>query len=239
LPDEKQEKAIKNSLLEENPDSIEANFAAAENYLMNGMFAEAEPHLMKALAIDEEKAYIHNHLGVVYFHQDNNGKAEQHFKRALQIEPDMIESYFNLGMLYQKQGRFKDGLPYYKAVVNYEPDNAEAFYLMGQCAMCSDMIQEAKAFFAESFRLSPTPRTAMDLVILLISQEEYPEAERVLEFLINIEDESQSNHETTNDNLFSNDEIESLRFTMGLEIIALVNNSPSLSYKRTTLSIDD
>jgi tetratricopeptide (TPR) repeat protein len=72
-------------------------------------------------------------------------------------------------MLYQKQGRFKDALLYYKAVVNYEPDNAEAFYLMGQRAMCSDMIQEAKAFFAESFRLSPTPRIAMDLVILSIS----------------------------------------------------------------------
>ena len=241
MSDEKQEKFTKqiSSSLEEIPDSIESYIIKAESYLINGMFAEAEPHLTKALAIDEENAEIHNHLGVVYFYQDNYDKAEHHFKRALQIDPDMVESYFNLGMLYQKQGKFKDALPFYKVVVNSEPDNAEAYYFMGQCYLSLEMIQETKIFFVESFKLFPTPRTALDLSILYISQEEYPEAEQMLNFLINMADESKSKRESMSDNSFFDDEIESLHFTMGLVLKKQEKYTEALQHFHDIVAMND
>lgn len=197
--------------LEGDPNSLEANLDIAEYYLNAEMFTEAEPYILKALQINENQATVHNHLGIIYFHKGDFFNAENQFKKALNIDSDMVEAYFNLGLLYQSQGRFADALPFYKSVVTKEPDNAEAYYLMGQCAMCAEMIQEAREFFSESFRLRPSMKTALDLCIIYISQERYSEAEELLNFLI----ENVNSRQKGNDH-YSDSDIESLNFTMGL-----------------------
>ncbi len=197
--------------LESEPDSLEANLDMAECYLESEMFADAEPYILRAIQIDGNNANAHNQLGIIYFHRGDFVSAEDQFKKAINLAPDMVESYYNLGLLYQSQGRFADALPFYKTVVTMEPDNAEAYYLMGQCAMCSEMLQEAVEFFKESFRLRPLPKTALDLCIIYISQEKYLEAEELLNFLI-----EDANSKQNKGDQFSDSDIESLNFTMGL-----------------------
>ncbi|MGB9594816.1 MAG: tetratricopeptide repeat protein [Candidatus Poribacteria bacterium] len=196
--------------IENEPDSLEANLDIAEYYLKNEKFTDAEAYILKALQIDENQPIAYNHLGIIYFHKGDFANAENYFKRAINIAPDMVESYFNLGLLYQSQGRFSDALPFYKTVVTMESDNAEAYYLMGQCAMCSEMLQEAREFFKESFRLRPSLKAALDLSIIYVGQERYPEAEELLNFLI-----ENANKQDKSDQ-YSNSDIESLNFTMGL-----------------------
>jgi tetratricopeptide (TPR) repeat protein len=217
------------SMLEDNPNSLEVNLETAEYYLNNEMFLEAEPYLIKSIQIDDNQANIHNHLGVVYFHQGDLAKSEYHFKKALSIDLNMVESYFNLGMLYQSQERFKEALPYYNTVVTMEPDNAEIYNLMGQCAMCLGMIPEAKEFFGESFRLSPSTKNALDLSIILISQDRYSEAEELLDFLI----------KSTNSKQGEDADTESLNFTMGLVLKKQGKNIEAIKHFQNVVTINE
>jgi len=169
-------------------DSAEENLVAAKYCLNNDMDKEAEQYLLKALELDGQSAAAHNQLGAVYFGRSEYGRAEYHFKKALQLDFKMTEAHFNLGFLYQMQGKFKEALPYYKEVVISDPDDPEVYCLMGQCALSAEMFQEAESFLLESFRLDPAPETATDLTILYIAEEKYPEAEEMLNFLLDLSD---------------------------------------------------
>ena len=182
-------------------------------YIESEMFAEAETHLKKVLESGESKAQVHYYLGVVYLSQLEYAKAEKQFLLALEIDPGIVDSYFNLGMLYQRQAKFDKALSYYKAVVEANIDDAETYYLMGQCAQCLNMTFEAREFLSESFRLSPTSQAALDLSIILIAQEEYDEAEKILTHLIDL---LSNQDEIADSNLSLADEMEPLHFTIGL-----------------------
>jgi tetratricopeptide (TPR) repeat protein len=137
---------------------------------------------------------IYNQLGVVYFKQHQYTKAEHCFRKALQLDFKMAEAHFNLAFLYQMQGKFHQALPYYKEAANADPDDPEIYYLMGQCAQSAGMLQEAEAFLVESFRLAPKAEIAIDLSILYISEEKYPEAEDMLKWLLERADTEACSH---------------------------------------------
>lgn len=67
--------------------------AYGENYLSQGMLAEAKPYLEKALAIrdalsheeDTDTAFVHMKIGEIELYEENYPEAEQHFLRAYQI----------------------------------------------------------------------------------------------------------------------------------------------------------
>ncbi len=195
-------------------DKLAKELETVEKYIKSGEFTEAEVYLKGLLELDEKNAQILNHLGVVYFNLADYNKAENRFLKALKIDPNLMDVYFNLGMLYQKRGEFRKALTYYKVVAENIFDDPEVFYLMGQCAQSANMINEAKAFYAESFRLSPIPKTALDLSIIYIAQEEYKEAEKMISYLIKMMSESNS------DPLSMNEEMEPLHFTMGLLLVS-------------------
>ena len=174
------------SRYQECPDSIEANQAIAEYYLNADMEDEAEPHLIKILDVDENIVSVHNQLGAIYFNRSQYNDAEYHFKKALSVDFNMAEAHFNLAFLYQTQEKFTEALAHYKEAANINESDPEIYRLMGQCAQSAGMFQEAEAFFVESFRLASTRDTALDLSILYITQEKYPEAEEILTFLLDL-----------------------------------------------------
>lgn len=211
MPDDELKDSFRNS--EKDANSADANLKFAKLYFEKGMMEEAEQYFLKALKIEEHNAVAHNHLGILYFSCGKLDKAEHHFKTAIRIDPLLPEIYFNLGVLYQRQGRFQEALSCYKEVLKSDVDDAEVYYLMGQCAQCSGMLEEAELFFAESFRLSPSPKTALDLSILYISQEKYEEAQDMLKMMIEMANSVEQDRVLTYEEVYQN---EMLYFTMGL-----------------------
>jgi len=228
-----------------NPDCIETNRAIAEYYLEEDEAAEAEQYLTKVLELDEEIAPVHNQLGAVYFKQSQYAKAEQHLKRALQLDFELTEAHFNLAFLYQTQGKFEKALPHYKEVVTSAPEDAQTYCLMGQCAQCAGMLQEAEACFAESFRLAPMAEAAVHLSTLYISEERYPEAEEVLDFLITTMDEIEKakDYDNTDAAVFTDStecmNRESLQFTLGLVLKKQEKYVPAMKHLRDVVMIND
>lgn len=236
---------------QKNPDCIETNRAIAEYYLNDGKEVEAEPYLVKVLELDEQIAQVHNQLGAVYYKISQYAKAEYHLKRALQLDFSLAEAHFNLAFLYQTQGEFEKALPYYKEVVNSNPGDAQVYCLMGQCAQCIEMLQEAEAFFAESFRLSPMSEAAMHLSTIYISEERYSEAEEVLDFLITMMDkktaleqseETSGEHDTealdSTSGAWRVDK-EYLQFTLGLVLKKQEKYIPAIKHLRDVVMMND
>lgn len=221
--------------LEEDPNSADANCEVARYYFKNGMMEEAEPYFLKALEIEEHNAVAHNHLGILYFSCGKFDKAEHHFKTALRIDPFMPEIYFNLGVLYQRQGKFQEALSCYKEVLKSDVDDAEVYYLMGQCAQSSGMMEEAELFFAESFRLSPSPKTALDLSILYISQEKYEEAYDMLKLMIEMANSIEQDRILTYEEVHQN---EMLYFTMGLILQKQKKFIEAMKYFHEAIKLD-
>ena len=236
---------------QKNPDCIETNRAIAEYYLNDGQEAEVEPYLVKVLELNEQMPPVHNQLGAVYFKLSQYPKAEYHFKRALQLDFSLAEAHFNLAFLYQTQGEFEKALPYYKEVVNSDPDDAQTYCLMGQCAQCIGMLQEAEAFFTESFRLSPMSEAAVHLSTIYIGEQRYPEAEEVLDLLITLMDEKaalEQSEETSgehdaeapdsNSNTWRADK-EYLQFTLGLVLKKQEKYIPAMKHLRDVVMMND
>ena len=233
---------------QKNPNSIETNQAIAEYYLNNGMEKEAESHLIKVLEIDEQIPLTYNQLGVIYFKQSQYAKAEEHFRKALQLDFKVAEVHFNLAFLYQVQERFAEALPYYKEAANIDPDDPEIYHLMGQCAQSVGMLQEAEAFLVESFRLLPKVETAIDLSIVYISEEKYPEAEDILSFLLDLADNKTEDQDIQHaessqpvDSCIFPMELDrkSLHFAMGLVFEKQEKYLEAMKHFRDVVMIDD
>ncbi|MFC1718823.1 tetratricopeptide repeat protein [Candidatus Poribacteria bacterium] len=228
---------------EKKPDSIETNRAIAEYYVSKDLLEEAEPYLVKMLDIDEEIVSAHNQLGVICFKRSQYNDAEYHFKKALHVDSKATEAQFNLAFLYQTQGKFAEALPHYREVVTTDGDDPEVYHLMGQCAQAAGILEEAEAFLVESFRLAPTVELAIDLSVLYISQEKYPEAEDLLAFLLDLVDnETEKQHPDayTNDQLPAlNLNKDSLNFTLGLVLAKQGKYMNAIKCLRDVVMMDD
>jgi len=69
------------------PESAAEVFNQAVPHLNAGRDEEAEPLLLKALAIDENFAKAHYELGNLYARKSKNALAREHFEKYLQLEP--------------------------------------------------------------------------------------------------------------------------------------------------------
>lgn len=250
---------------QKNPDSLDTNRAIAEYYLDHGEEVEAEPYLLKVLELNPEMAPVQNQLGVIYLKLSQYDKAERCFKGALRLDFGITESHFNLAVLYHMQKRYAEALSCYKEVANSDPDDAEVYSLMGDCARSVGMLWESGAFFAESFRLSPTSETAIDLSMVYINAERYSEAEEVLNFLVDLvengaeEPDSQNPHASSGnlrqtgipDTMPENTgvspavgtpprlERESLYFALGLVLAKQGKYMDAIRYLRSSVILDD
>jgi tetratricopeptide (TPR) repeat protein len=100
------------------------------------------------------------------------------------------------------------------------------------------MLQEAEAFLVESFRLAPTAEVAIDLSILYISEEKYPEAEDILRWLLDragTESCSHTQHPASNIQY----PVSSIHFSLGLVLAKQGKHMDAIKHLRSTVMMDD
>jgi tetratricopeptide (TPR) repeat protein len=81
-------------------------YSSGMNFLEQNDFQSAEIEFNKILEKDDEVAYGHYALGLVYDKSENGGtKAEEYLLEAIDLDPDFVEAYYYLGFYYEKMTR--------------------------------------------------------------------------------------------------------------------------------------
>jgi tetratricopeptide (TPR) repeat protein len=111
----------------------EGNATAAEYYELGSvyldkkLFAQAVPHLQKAIKLRElegaDLAAVYNALGYSYFAQEQYDLAVRHYKDALKNYPDYVVALNNLGHVYEKKSLTTKAIEAYDKALELDPNN--------------------------------------------------------------------------------------------------------------------
>ena len=83
---------------------------------------EAIAAVKKALAIEEDAAYIHNELGILYYSKKDFITAKKYFLRATEIAPMWALPWANLCGLYANTRKFSDAIEAANTAESLQPD---------------------------------------------------------------------------------------------------------------------
>ena len=111
--------------LQENPDDLNLQLRAAEQFMMMGAYERAEAFLKKAEAVAPNDPAVLNDYGIVLYNLDRPEAAKARFEKILAADPDNHRAHYNLGLLYKYA--FKDmenARTHFQAVL--ESDEADA-----------------------------------------------------------------------------------------------------------------
>jgi ribosomal protein S12 methylthiotransferase accessory factor len=86
-----------------------------------GRYDEAVEILYKGLEEDEERADLHNTLGVCFFKKQAYEKAIIHFQRAVDLNPASAIDYANLGVNYHKIGNKESAVEFLSLALTLDP----------------------------------------------------------------------------------------------------------------------
>ena len=93
----------------------------------SGRMKDAEPHLLRAVALDPSNVHAWLGLANVAIAEGDAALAEKRFLQLLEIDPDDAEGNFDLGLLYhQVLGRPADARRYWERFLALQPTDPEA-----------------------------------------------------------------------------------------------------------------
>lgn len=88
-----------------NPESVMDLDRLAYQYMRLGRNAEAEPLLLRALALAPRNSQVLNHLGGLNVALAKWADAEKHFEAAIDVDPGNEQALNNLGFALEQQGK--------------------------------------------------------------------------------------------------------------------------------------
>ncbi len=123
-------------------------------YLKERKYPEAIAAFDKALAIDNNLAYVWNDRGTCFREMGDHANALKSLLRAIELEPDNTELLFNLGETLEIIGVMNMSNKYldsaiqtFRMVVNQMPNNAGAWNHLGICFKEMGKAEESKFYF--------------------------------------------------------------------------------------------
>ncbi len=118
--------ALYRAALSTVPDYAEAHANLAHELLQSGQFAEAEPHLMQAMALRPNLASAHGDWGVLLAARGQFEEARQQFERALTIAPGEADNESNLCFALTHLGRPEEAIVHCNVALRIDPGHANA-----------------------------------------------------------------------------------------------------------------
>ncbi len=118
------------------------------------LIANALAELKKALALEENAAYIQNELGILYQAKKDYVQAEQYFLRATQIAPAWAIPWSNLVGLYATIEQHEKGIAAYEKAKEFGPDFQGTFVNGGLLYEKQNNLLWAEELFRKSIALN-------------------------------------------------------------------------------------
>lgn len=121
----------------------------------HGRLAEAEVHLLRAVALRPNESQFINHLGSTLCGQGRLDEGIAAYCRALELNPRLADGHYNLGNALKRKGRLVQALKCYEQALQLEPGFVEAQQNLANLLRDQGHAAEAEVLLARAWQKHP------------------------------------------------------------------------------------
>ena len=147
-------KSLYEDVCRSNPRDVEGLFMLGMVHAQSNSFEEAETFLMRAAAIESDRAAIHYNLAKV---RESLGKIDlaiQSYQNALNFKPEFAAAHNNIGTLYQLRGMNNEAVSSFREALRFEPMLAEAHFNLANSYTHQGKLYDALASYENALNIS-------------------------------------------------------------------------------------
>lgn len=152
------------ALVRDYPESDKAQFLLGDKLIQTGQFKEAEPPLMRAVAINNKFARAYFELGYCLHRQNRSSEAADHYQHAIELQPDYAVAHYNLSYCLAESGDRKAAIAALRKAIRFKPDIAKAHRFLANLLAIEGEFEESEQSLERSRQLESTSRTASESV---------------------------------------------------------------------------
>ncbi len=151
---------IYSKLVEKYPGNAGYLDSFAQVCVNNGMLAQAELLLNKAIEINPDFHSPYMQLGYIASMGSQYSAAIEPLKKALKLKPSEPITYINLVIALIQTKQFDDAYEYAKKLIRLQPENEKGYHLLGVVLKMLGRFDEAVTNFEKAIRLNKTLGTS-------------------------------------------------------------------------------
>ena len=149
----------------------------AQQLLMRGRNAEAEPVLKQVLALRPRNVDALVGMGLICNATNRCAEAVDYFQQALAIQPYSLLANANIGASFHRLERFDEAVRAFQQYLTYQPDTPVVLYNLGTSLRSLRRYEEAEHALRRATTLKPDyPEAFFNLANVLQDQQQFPEA---------------------------------------------------------------
>ena len=159
------------SVLQQNPDLMDATMAYAIMLVEMGEAKIVESYLNEAIALSPKNAFLHHILGEIYAIIGKKKAAIACFKQAISLNSKLIVSYMGLLRIYRKGSNFKELALVLDTCIKNFPEFSEAYIQMGELYRQQGRYDEAIEILTTAINRDPeSPKLANCLAWIYLEE---------------------------------------------------------------------
>lgn len=147
-------------LLRVDPNNAANITLLGSSYMRLGRYAEAIPHLERALRLGPSSTNAENFLGGALLATGRPAEALAHFRRATQLAPRDANLRFNLARALAATGNSSGAIEALRRAIEIDPRMPEAHQELGVLLYERNQLDEAISHLREAARLAPSSAVA-------------------------------------------------------------------------------
>jgi tetratricopeptide (TPR) repeat protein len=143
------------TLLEENRQSIQANFYLAVAYYRSGRLDDAVKALEATLMIASDYEPARELLGTIWLSKKDYARARQQFEHLVAVAPENFGAHYNLGILAMREGRTQDAERELRAAARADSSSAQPHAALGSFYFAKGDLNRARDEFRQAVAIDP------------------------------------------------------------------------------------
>jgi len=151
----KEAETIYKKIINESPNSFEANHALGAINLQLRNYKESISWTKKAINVNSKHHAPYNNLGASYLALEEFYNAISAFSEAIKIKPDYAQAYNSLGITYKKLEQYDNAIINYNKAIKLKPDYAEVYNSLGIILIEKKEFKLSEVNFNKAIKLKP------------------------------------------------------------------------------------
>ena len=151
----KEAEIIYKKIINESPNSFEANHALGAINLQLKNYKESISWTKKAININSKHHAPYNNLGASYLALKEFYNAISAFSEAIKIKPDYAQAYNSLGITYRRLEQYDNAIINYNKAIELKPDYAEVYNSLGIVLIEKKEFKLSEVNFNKAIKLKP------------------------------------------------------------------------------------